>query len=117
MTIVAAILDIALAALFLFSGGRKLVGSTEVAAEAAHLSIVPGWYRAIGITEVGGAAGLLAGLAWAPIGIVAAAGLALLMLGAVVTHVRAGDRFVSWAPALAIAGVTAAFLAVQAIML
>lgn len=48
-------------------------------------------YRAIGSLELLAAAGLLAGLVFLPLGIAAAAGLVLLMIGAIGYHVRAGD--------------------------
>ena len=47
-----------------------------------------------------GVAGALAGLAWRPIGIAAAVGLALLSVGAVVSHVRASDSVTDTAPAV-----------------
>jgi hypothetical protein len=53
------------------------------------------------------AVGLLAGLPRPPLGIAAAGGLFLMMAGAVLTHLRAGDRTAATAPALAV-GLTAA---------
>ncbi len=48
---------------------------------AAHVGFPVSSFRIIGLVEVAAAAGLLIGLAWAPLGIAAAAGLVLLMIG------------------------------------
>jgi DoxX-like family len=49
------------------------------------------WFPWLAACEFAGAAGLLRGLAWRPIGIAAAAGLLIYFVGAVVAHVRVGD--------------------------
>ena len=41
--------------------------------------------------EIAGAAGLLIGLAWAPLGVAAAGGVVLYMIGAVIAHARVRD--------------------------
>ena len=43
---------------------------------------------------------MLAGLLWAPLGIAAAIGLALLSIGAVAFHLRASDRVAEMVPAV-----------------
>jgi DoxX-like family len=48
-------------------------------------------FQAAGALELLAAIGLLAGLAFPPLGIAAAAGLVVLMLGALGFHLRAGD--------------------------
>jgi hypothetical protein len=57
-------------------------------------------WRVIGLLELAGVIGALAGLAWAPIGVAAEIGLALLSVGAVAFHVRASDGFAKTAPAV-----------------
>jgi len=47
------------------------------------------WWNWLGAAKAAGAAGLVAGLFWTPIGIAAAIGLVLYFLGAVVTVARA----------------------------
>jgi hypothetical protein len=54
----------------------------------------------IGVLELAGVAGVLVGLVWAPIGIAAAIGLALLSIGAIAFHLRASDGAVDMAPAV-----------------
>jgi hypothetical protein len=44
--------------------------------------------------ELAAAAGLLVGLAWWPIGVAAGVGAALYFVGAIVAHLRVGDRAV-----------------------
>ena len=67
-------------------------------------------WRLIGVCELAGVAGVLVGLMWAPIGIAAAIGLALLSIGAIGFHLRASDNVADKAPAvigLALAAATA----------
>lgn len=117
MTPVSIVLAVLLAAVFSFSGGRKIVSRPPLADEAAHLGLPLGGYRAIGAAEIAAAAGLLLGLAWTPLGLLAAAGLVLLMLGAVITHLRAGDQPPAWAGAGVLALLSAATLALQTVRL
>ena len=49
------------------------------------------WFLGLPACEFAGAAGLLLGLAWAPLGIAAAVGLILYFIGAIVAHLRVGD--------------------------
>jgi hypothetical protein len=49
------------------------------------------WLPWLAACELAGAAALLLGLAWAPLGMAAAAGLVIYFAGAVVAHVRVGD--------------------------
>ncbi|MFZ0227349.1 MAG: DoxX family protein [Mycobacterium sp.] len=89
-----------LAALFGFAGVIKLAGVRQSLAIRDHLGVKPVQWRLIGSLELAGVAGVLAGLAWAPIGVVAAIGLALLILGAIGFHVRASDSASDSAPAV-----------------
>jgi hypothetical protein len=49
------------------------------------------WFPWLAACEFAGAIGLLIGIAWAPLGLAAAAGLILYFLGAIIAHVRVGD--------------------------
>jgi hypothetical protein len=80
-----------LAALFAFAGSIKVLGVPQSLAIRDHLGISPTVWRVIGLLELAGVVGVLAGLAWQPLGIAAAVGLALLSVGAVASHVRASD--------------------------
>jgi hypothetical protein len=86
--------------LFTFSSLIKLVGVRQSLAIRDHLGVKPMQWRAIGLLELAGVAGVLLGLAWAPIGVAAAVGLALLSLGAIGFHVRASDGAADTTPAV-----------------
>ena len=99
-----------LAALFLFTGGMKLVLPIE---EMTKQMPMPGWFlRFIGVAEVIGAIGLI--LPWllrirpglTPL---AAAGLVIIMIGATLTTVMTGEIAMALIP-LAV-GILAAFVA------
>jgi len=49
------------------------------------------WLPWLAACEIAGAAGILIGIAWAPLGIIAALGLVLYFVGAIIAHLRAGD--------------------------
>ncbi len=104
------IVTLLLAALFTFSASIKLLGVSKSLAIRDHLGVKPMQWRAIGVLELAGVVGVLVGLAWPPIGIAAAIGLALLAIGALGFHLRAADRVVDTAPSvigIALAAVTA----------
>ncbi len=94
------IVTVLLAALFTFSASIKLLGVSRSLAIRDHLGVKSVQWRLIGTCELAGVAGVLAGLAWAPIGIAAAIGLALLAVGAIAFHVRASDGAADTAPAV-----------------
>lgn len=98
-----------LAVLFTFSASIKLLGVPRSLAIRDHLGVKPLQWRLIGACELAGVAGVLVGLMWAPIGIAAAIGLALLAVGAVAFHVRASDGMADTAPA--VIGVALAIIA------
>ena len=68
-------------------------------------------YRLIGVVELA-AAGILIGLWWHPLGLAAAAGMAVLLIGALITHRRALDSAKEMAPALLALAITIAYLVV-----
>jgi hypothetical protein len=104
-----------LAALFGFAGLIKLLGVRQSLAARDHLEVQPGLWRVIGLLELAGVAGVLAGLAWAPIGVAAAIGLALLTLGAIVFHGRASDSAADTAPAVIGLGLAVATAILQSV--
>lgn len=78
---------------FVFSAGAagKLAGIRPQLDTATKLKISWPRYRLIAVPEAAAAAGLLAGLAIAPLGTAAAAGLVVLMAGALAFRIRAHD--------------------------
>lgn len=91
MFVGAATLSILLAVSFLGSGGMKVFGHTGIVEGLNHLGVSRALGRVIGALEIAAAFGLLIGLAFGWLGVAAATGLVLLMVGAVIAHVRAGD--------------------------
>jgi hypothetical protein len=94
------VVTLLLAALFTFSSSIKLLGVPKSLTIRDHLGVSPNQWRIIGGLELAGVAGVLAGLLWAPLGIAAAIGLALLSVGAVAFHLRVSDRVAQMVPAV-----------------
>jgi hypothetical protein len=111
-TVIPAVL---LALAFAAAGGSKLARATRTIEMADHLGIAPDRYRLIGIAEVLGAGGVLAGLAVAPVGVAAGIGLAALTIGATISHHRAGDGPKAWAPAAGLGALALAYAVLRAI--
>ena len=106
------ILQVLLAVLFLFAGGVKLVTPIEEMLKQMPLAL-PGWFlRLTGVIEVLGAIGLI--VPWLT-GIrpgltpLAAAGLVIIMIGAVVFTILAGDIAMALMPL--VVGLLCAFVA------
>src|SRR5215469_5525668 len=101
-----------LAALCLLPAAGKLLGHPKMRQSAAHFGIAWPRYRLIGAAELAAAAGILAGLWWHPLGVAAAAGMILLLTGALITHRHAADNAKDMAPALLALVITIAYLAI-----
>ena len=111
----------ALSGLLAFVVGMGAVGKlTRMRSQvetAAKLRIAWPRYRLIAVPEAAAAAGLLAGLGIAPLGVAAAGGVVMLMAGAVAFRLRAHDavRFVLGdATLMVMAGLAVAFRALSA---
>ncbi|MFJ9428582.1 DoxX family protein [Streptomyces sp. NPDC101490] len=92
MYIAAAVLSVVLALVSLAAGGPKALLKGDVSASLqSEMGLGAGLVRFIGLAEVAAAGGLVIGLFWQPLGIAAAVGFALTMVGAVAFHARAGD--------------------------
>jgi uncharacterized membrane protein YphA (DoxX/SURF4 family) len=98
--IATAVLATLLAAGFVAAGLPKVLAQPAAVDNARQLGYSLSAFRLIGLLELSGSAGLLIGLFWAPLGVAAAAGLALLVLGAVITHLRRRDPVNVLAPAV-----------------
>jgi DoxX-like family len=103
-------LAILLAAVFALLGVAKLASLPAMRVAAADLGYTTGQYRLIGALELAGAAGLIIGLKAAGIGVAAAVGLVLLMLGAALAHVKNHDAATRLIVPIAVAGIAVAYL-------
>jgi len=113
MVIATVIASVLVALVSAASGIPKITGAAQTVEEARHLGVPRIGYTVIGSLELAAAVALLAGLAVAPLGIAAAAGLVLMMTGAVASHARVGDPFAAMAPALIIGVASAATLTLR----
>jgi hypothetical protein len=93
-------ISLLLAAACLLPAAGKLTGHPRMRQSAAHFGIPWPRYRLIGAAELAATTGILIGLWWHPLGVAAAAGMALLLLGALITHRRTADSGKEMAPAL-----------------
>ncbi|MCX4596744.1 DoxX family protein [Streptomyces sp. NBC_01549] len=92
MYISAAVLSVILAFVALAAGMPKTLLKGSVPAQLQSPGgLSASLVRFIGLAEVAAAVGLVVGLFWQPLGIAAAAGFAVLLVGAVRFHARAGD--------------------------
>jgi hypothetical protein len=89
-----------LAAMLGFAGLIKVAGVRQSLTIRDHLGLNPVQWRMIGSLELAAVAGVLAGLKWPPLGVAAAIGSALLLLGAIGFHARASDSAADTAPAV-----------------
>jgi len=105
-------LSLLLAAACLVPALGKLTAQPKMLASARHFAIPWSSYRLIGVAELAAVAGVLAGLFWLPIGVAAATGMALLLVGAVAVHRRVRDGLQDAAPAVLGLAVSLAYLAV-----
>jgi uncharacterized membrane protein YphA (DoxX/SURF4 family) len=103
-------ISLLLAAACLLPAAGKLTGQPKMRKSASHLGIPWPRYRLIGVAELAAAAGILIGLWWHPLGLAAAAGMALLLLGAISTHRKAADNVKEMAPAWLALLITLAYL-------
>ena len=110
MFVAAAIVSGLLAATLTTSAQRKLAlddAATEVMTRIAF-PLDKVWLLAV--AELAGAAGLLIGLFWWPIGVAAAIGSILYFLGAVAAHLRVHDTQVAPATVLLLLSIAALVL-------
>ena len=87
----ATVLAIVTGALFLVTGGVKVLGVKQSLEIRDHFGMQPGLWRVIGTLETAGAVGVLTGPAVPGLGVAAAVGLACLMLGAIASRVKVKD--------------------------
>jgi hypothetical protein len=80
-----------LAALMSYAAVRKLSHRSEVVASYARVGVPEARLDLLAVTLLAGAAGVLVGLFWAPLGIAAALAIVVYFLVAIAAHVRSDD--------------------------
>lgn len=91
MKLVAIVLSVVLVVAYFGSGVMKVAGVGQSLQMREQLQVGTRLWWVIGALEVLGAVGLLVGLVVPVVGVAAALGLALLMVGAIAAHVRVKD--------------------------
>jgi len=105
----AAVLAVVLAVVFGVAGIAKIAAAPPMRTAARHLGFTVEQYRLIGVLELAGAVGLLVGLAVPAVGVAAAIGLGLLLIGAGAAHVVRRDAASRVAVPLALVAAVAAY--------
>jgi DoxX-like family len=91
MALASTIASIVLAGLVSAAAIRKLTHRPDVVRSYLEAGVPEDRLDLLAGVLLAGAAGLVLGLVWAPIGIAAAAALAVYFIAAVASHIRAGD--------------------------
>jgi uncharacterized membrane protein YphA (DoxX/SURF4 family) len=107
------VLTVLLTLLFLASAGMKLLGLERSIQNRDRFGMPPALWRTIGVLELAGVAGILIGLAVAPLGVAAGIGLALLMVGAIATRLRVRDPIASTLGDVAVLALVIAYIVVR----
>ncbi len=104
------LLALALAASATFTLSRN----DQVMANMRKVGVPEAWLPRLAALKAAGAAGLVAGLWFAPLGIAAAVGVTLYFIGAVIAHLRVKDYELAPAAVLTLVGAAALILRVLA---
>jgi len=91
MSVATVLISVLLAALLAFSAIRKLTHEESVVEGYARAGVPEDKLNLLAFLLLAGAAGLIAGIAWAPIGIAAAIALVVYFAVAITFHIRADD--------------------------
>jgi Flp pilus assembly protein TadB len=111
-----AIVGILLAVGLLFSASGKLTRNERIVEGLTGIGVPLGMFPFLAACEIAGAAGLVIGLWYAPLGVAAAIGVVLYFVGAVGAHLRKSD-FKGLPNALVMLIVAAAALALRVLSL
>lgn len=113
MNLIATVLQVLLGLVFLGAGGSKLAGA-QMQVESFDRWRLPQWFRPmVGGIELVGAMGLLVGLALPWLTAVAALWLGGVMVGALLTHLRARDSAQNFVPPTVLLGVAATVVSLR----
>jgi len=91
------------AGLLVYAAVRKLSGRPEVIESYARVGVAAARLPVLAVVLLGGAAGIVAGLVWRPLGIAAGVGLTVYFVLALVAHARHRDLAHATTPAVLLA--------------
>ncbi|MFD7510136.1 DoxX family protein [Streptomyces sp. NPDC059853] len=86
------VVSVLLSAILIGTAAVSLSGNAQYRANLRELRVPDSWQPRLAFTKLAGGVGLLAGLVLVPLGVAAAAGVICYFIGAVLIHLRAGDR-------------------------
>ncbi|WP_329406036.1 DoxX family protein [Streptomyces sp. NBC_00704] len=92
MFIAYVVVAVLLSLLLFFSARGDIVRDPKITEGLKAVGVPDNWFVPLALVKIAGGLGLLVGIAYRPLGIAAAIGVVLYFLGAVITHVRAGDK-------------------------
>ncbi|WP_448319356.1 DoxX family protein [Streptomyces sp. CO7] len=92
MFIAYVVLAVLLSLVLLGSARADIVRDPKVTQQLKAVGVPDSWFVPLGLVKIAGALGLLAGIVYRPLGVAAAIGVVLYFAGAVITHLRAGDK-------------------------
>jgi hypothetical protein len=112
MTVLTIAVTVAAIAAFAGVAAGDFAKAPAIVDNAVRVGVPLSWMVPLGLLKVAGAAGLALGLAGVtPVGVAAAIGLAAYFVGAVITHLRAGNHDLAYP--LGFLGLAVAALAAQ----
>jgi hypothetical protein len=91
MSVAYVVLAVLLSPMLVVSGRGKLVRDPKVMAILDAVRVGSALVPVLAVLEFAGAAGLLVGIGYRPLGVAAAVGVVLYFLGAVIAHLRVKD--------------------------
>ncbi|MFI5824918.1 DoxX family protein [Streptomyces rishiriensis] len=107
------VVAVLMSAVLVASAGAKAIRTQHITGQIAALGVPEGMLLFLVAAQVSGAAGLLVGVWWGPLGIAAAAGLTLYFAGAAASHLRVGD-YKGTPPAIVLTLIAIALIALRA---
>ncbi|WP_314225598.1 DoxX family protein [Streptomyces zaehneri] len=107
------VVAVLMSAVLVVSAGAKAIRTQHITGQIATLGVPESMLLFLVAAQVSGAAGLLVGVWWGPLGIAAAAGLTLYFAGAVASHLRVGD-YKGTPPAIVLTLIAIALIALRA---
>lgn len=115
MYLASVIVSSLLAVALVYAAGRKVTHTSSVVAEYARAGVPERWLTPLALLLIAAAAGLLVGIAWAPLGLITSGALAAYFTVAIGFHVRNGDARHAGMPAiLAVMSIAAGVLTLVA---
>jgi hypothetical protein len=85
------VLAVLVSFLLVFSGRAMLVKDKDIVETLTRLGVPDSWYTMLALLKFAGAAGLLIGIFYRPLGVAAAIGVVLFFVGAIIAHLRVKD--------------------------